>query len=554
MKKIFAICIAVATFMSIWTCQAAEDTREKVYFTPSGIIPEEFAENLDGESTVLITVHSREYTTEAELVCEEGKLEKQKKAITEFLNGFDAVVRENGTENNYRYAEPLDTYEHVGGFEIKAGKKKVRYYCTNNHAITYSGGYDVEDADAIMEYMAESIDGVLSALDGVRDFPLSREKRYEMNFETNTLSSEPGHSIEFTDLEKLEFDVTIDESFAGTAFSDVAEIGEAVHCTIENFLMGRTVYILTLEGSLGKRQFYHEEYSWGFSGGAKLRFCTIYEMENGTAYEVTGGNATSAEIYIGGTTNGDAVETAEVRVEFVTGMPLLTPTNTLQSQQIQYETYRTAEEMADGRNLRTLFGLPTKEDVIAETDKEKEEADTQKEETKDPESSEHTVVLRGTLEDGSVWDYKFNFIAEMSLGIDGKGMPEWYENLGKNVTVTLVGITPTENGVETANHTMIRFKGSEGVRWFNNSLSEPVEREGVRSMDTSYNSLVFFDGLQYVSDWLSHDTIQVQLNFSDNEEMDFLSMNFTIGSKKITVESDEMKCVGGGKVVYEKLW
>ena len=102
---------------------------------------------------------------------------------------------------------------------------------------------------------------------------------------------------------------------------------------------------------------------------------------------------------------------------------------------------------------------------------------------------------------------------------------------------------------------MIRFTGSKDTIWFNNADTIPDNSDSKYIVvDNSYVSLISFDGKERVYNSVNHDTLDTQITFNNDNDMELVSIKIIVGSKSISVESNNIKYIGGGKATYEKLF
>ena len=308
--------------------------------------------------------------------------------------------------------------------------------------------------------------------------------------------------------------------------------------------------MLTLKGNKGKKTFVKEDYSWSFTGGDVLSFLTYHVLENNTSI-IKGSSVKTDIIYIDGSVSDGSVSNVCIYLEPDDQPFKINSTNSIEVENITYEYFGTEEGLKDGRNIYWLFGIPEKEIYIQQQKEESEKYDV---EEQDPERT--VTKVKGVMKDGSVSGYKITFIAEIDVSTSMSDMPKWYTSLGDNVKATLVGFMRTIDGEEVRSYTMIRFSGSKDSVWFDNDTTMPWKKDEGKpiTVDTTYKSLISFDGTEEVYNSVSHDNMSTRMQFTNDENMEVETITLGIGPVDITVKAEDIKYIGGGKATYEKLW
>ena len=353
-------------------------------------------------------------------------------------------------------------------------------------------------------------------------------------------------------VDKIEFDFTVDSSFEGIITNEVADTGKTVNGELEHYTLGSSdYYTLTLGGNIDTISLWNVSYkgldsSSVLSSNIPMSFTSCNRIENGTMLIYDANEMLPDTFLLKG-----KFENSELKSVLIKYTPFSynvvvdnRMSNAVECGNISYEVIK-----VDDNGLSTEFQEKDKETVIKEQIKENEKYDI---EEQDPER--YVTTVKGPRNDGKVYDYKITFVAEVPLDTF-KANADWFKGLGDNVTATLVGFTQTLDGKEIRNYTMIRFTGSKDTIWFNNADTIPDNSDSKYIVvDNSYVSLISFDGKERVYNSVNHDTLDTQITFNNDNDMELVSIKIIVGSKSISVESNNIKYIGGGKATYEKLF
>lgn len=540
MKKIIAFILVVCSLITCTlTCYA-----DKIYYTTRDVKIEDIIERLNVDSSISLKGNSKEYSFDYMFSFNENVLLEQKEATYSFLSKVIELGR--GAQDNYYLSGGYDGHNNVAVCEITiSGLDKYTFTLIDNHTSFWFGGYDIDSPDKLMYYLAVGSLEELSILDTEASAEKTCDEICEINIADGIISSAKGKEQALKEVERVEFDIITDDSYSGTLFEDISNIGSKIHCTIKNFLAGHTIYVLTLDGEKGTKQLFYQNYDWAFNPGDKLQFLTGHYIDEGKL--IIDNNIKYDSIILEGISSNDNITEIKLFLKPDTMPFIINSTNLITAENIEY----TALDTNERRSLNTLFGIPDKQTVIENSKEDKEKYDV---EEQDPER--YTTLVKGVRKDGRVLDYSISFIAEIPLNTDNNNnLPAWYSRLGNNVTATLIGFTQTIDGEENRNYTMIRFSGTKGNAWFNNADTIPMKTEDdTIIVDNSYVSLVSFDGKERVYNSVTHETLDTKITFSNDDNMDLLNIAIKIGNKTISVDSSDVKYIGGGKATYEKLW
>lgn len=353
-------------------------------------------------------------------------------------------------------------------------------------------------------------------------------------------------------VDKIEFDFTVDSSFEGIITNEVADTGKTVNGKLEHYISGnKDYYILTLKGNIDTILFWNVNYrtldsSNKLSSNIPLSFTSCNRVENGTMLTYDSNKIQPDTIFLKSEfKKSDLKEVLIKCIPFSQNIVIdNSMSNAAECEKISYEAVNSSDN-----NLTVEFQEKDKEAVIKEQIKENEKYDI---EEQDPER--YVTTVKGPRNDGKVYDYKITFAAEVPLDTF-RANADWFKGLGDNVTATLVGFTQTLDGKEIRNYTMIRFTGSKDTIWFNNADTIPDNSDSKYIVvDNSYVSLISFDGKERVYNSVNHETLDTQITFNNDNDMELVSIKIIVGSKLISVESNNIKYIGGGKATYEKLF
>lgn len=407
-----------------------------------------------------------------------NSLTEQKAAVENFLDELIKLIEKDGEQcshNSYK-TEGLNTYAYVSILLTeKANYNKFEIEIRDNHVEFFWRGdsvkneltttYDVGNIDEIREFLSNAYDDELAVLSGAANNNWNEDEEiWTINYDKKTLSI-GSQKEEYDVKEKLEFDVKLDSSYEDTILTEIGKKGEKIHATIELLFTGTQYYILTLEGSRGSKQFYHEEKSYGFSGSTNhnLPFETIEVVNDNKMMYLNNSDTKWDFIYI----NGDASDgELEIELEYdyysnQGSVKRIEAPNILKATNVKYSYYGDEKYLDSGRNMFTLFRLPDKEEYITQVQQEMKE-----ESEKETQNPERVITKYKGIDDDMMLGYYINFIAEIPLDFSNGFTPDWYDNLGSNVTATLIGFTGTIDGEDDRHFTMMKLSGDKGDMWF----------------------------------------------------------------------------------------
>ena len=159
------------------------------------------------------------------------------------------------------------------------------------------------------------------------------------------------------------------------------------------------------------------------------------------------------------------------------------------------------------------------------------------------------------MRDGSFHDYRINSVYQLSLEGLGKDLPKWYKDLGSNVSLYLLSFTQVWDLKDRHTYTMVKIEGDDDRVWFINGNAEFGSKpNGGKFAESEYNSLISFDGFERVRNTVNFDSINLSVDFAANEDMDVEKITVDIDGEKLSVPSENITYIGGGKMTYESFF
>ncbi len=370
-------------------------------------------------------------------------------------------------------------------------------------------------------------------------------------------------------VEELTFDFELKEENYRIFFPEIANVGERIKCKIEQFRYyygeyssDDYLYLFTFEGSKGKNVYWDvlgSNFGYTYTKGKLSTYINAY-YENNTLY--LDGKPVYKLSYSGNAENGSVTD-VQMRFSWQVGGPV---TMSIKGENIKYKFYKDDFNFNRKRNLVYLFGM----DEAIELDKlgynpdgTKKEDNEEEKEVKEIDYTRYEKKLK-SVSDRYVFDYNISFLTKNKLDIDLLYAPEWYKNLGDNVTVTVMGLDIVRIFKGEPMHptfsTMVYFEGDEGGQWFELNSSAPSENLSNESKyelgdlyeDQELVSLISFDGVTVIQNLEEYDTVNLRFNYSYNDgTVDFDGIDFRINSEIQEVSVEDMKYIGAGKTMYE---
>lgn len=584
MRKIIsilcAIILCISTAQNSFAYESSDNntSHETIQIATDKIsYDKEILKNISADGKIRTTYLSRKHTMAPTFIFNTANMEEQIKAAENFIDELIKILENGRVDCTHskdfiqNKNEGLDYYVSVDiqltsfsyfVFEIRDNHLS---FCFDYNNFSRSIDCDINNIDEVGAFLINVSNNEFECLDtfGENSNVKTIEEFETINYENQVLTDSNGsNQLEFKQMEKVEFDVTLDDSCYDTFLAEIGNENETIHCTIEQLFSSVSDYILTLEGSKEKKQLWHREYSWGFSGATihNLTFSTAYRVENNKLmrYNLDKGDL----IYIDADSLNNDITNVYLEYTYLqnqgSGAKIIATPNILQCKNIEYEFYGTQKELDRGTNIYTLFGIPEKEIYVQQIQEE-----MKKEEDYTPQDPERYVTkVKGTFGE-DIEDYYLTFIGVIPLDLlESNQLPKWYTDLGENITATLIGFTETINGEDNDNYTMIKFTGSKKDLWFDISSINVCDEmaqgryiaEQKLTVDMEYKSLISFDGTTQIRNTLEYDTVSATVHLSNDGKLTFEGITLNIGGNKTRVNDENINYIGGGKATYEKLW
>jgi len=371
--------------------------------------------------------------------------------------------------------------------------------------------------------------------------------KHKESFLKYSLTSKTVNPSDIVLNERLEFEIEIKKEHEDTILIEFGEVGDVLKCTVEQVsIKGSEKFIFTINGDKGTKSYYTAISGLDLTGGNagnSLEFRNKETYDDGILYNEHITAWKSASFIISGTSEKSEVTDVFVSVE---SRGMGKNLNRISTKNITYEYFYDVNSSVSKRSLHALLGV-TKEDLINKAETENNQQDP----------TNYVTEMRGVYEDGEeIIDFYFSFVAEADIEQLSSSSPEWFEKLGNNVKATIVGVTQTLNGKDRRSYTMIRFTGDNGIKWFDNNVTEPGfdEKNNEYSVYNSFDSLTSFNGFQKVKNTKDYESTSATLYFNNDENRTLNSILSNVGNNKIKVLEKDIKYIGGGKIAYEKLW
>lgn len=205
-------------------------------------------------------------------------------------------------------------------------------------------------------------------------------------------------------IERLTFEIPLNESNGETFFHSFGEVGDRLQCSVDQVSVDtEDLFLLRIENKGGIRETLYTVVSGldfgGGNSGNSLEFTTSLQYDGSDFIRETFVGGKKATISISGSSDGKQVTDVHVSIdsrgmgESVQNMP---------AENIHYEFLGDDTTLNSRRNLYVLFGIE-KEDLI------KDEEDDSEKEQENPDIS--TTNMRGEYLDGEeVIDFYISFI------------------------------------------------------------------------------------------------------------------------------------------------
>ncbi len=358
------------------TVEKTQEVKKETEFDVNEWV-EDIVDDMTEKSYITVGATSKRYYFGHEFKLNKKNLDEQKAVTEKFLKKIFAVSGMNVYDDEHDCRE--ESYDHVFRCSVYVSDAAFDNYdivIQDEHMKFLGECYYVKNTSEILEYVV----GLWGKDFTVFDCASRREQKEpddytgKMDFENSQFVRDNGTTKDFKYREKIEFDIKLDKSFEETVFEEYAKIGEEVHCTIQNLWSGSMFFVLTIDGSKGEGQYWANVRSsslvGGFSGsetGRVLRFLTVNKVDDGVMkiYDRMPMEQYATIEVQGSLKNNDvagvSIQWKPCQSSSNNAVANINPSNSLEGYNIDYEYYGTEEELKDGRNLYTLFGIEEKD-------------------------------------------------------------------------------------------------------------------------------------------------------------------------------------------------
>ncbi len=289
----------------------------------------------------------------------------------------------------------------------------------------YAQCYDLTNVEEIIEYITSAYDNELSDLriyrgayggNGHYNVEAEDKIRATADYE-NQMFYYVELSSKYKLLDKLSFNITLDESWRDSPLEEIAGPNGVVKCTIENLHTGRMHLVLTFEGKYGKKQYFQMDIVTGFSTSSRwLYFTTDSVVEDNKFIQLKARRGFSNDVifFSGGYNNltlswyyhsegqgGYSISDKGIEPRY--GHPqIIESPNPLKCTDMKYEFYGSEKSFEGNNNLNRYLSLPASYEEYAaslgiELEDEEEQSEEQQTEQKEQEEKqdEKDAELKG---------------------------------------------------------------------------------------------------------------------------------------------------------------
>lgn len=498
---------------------------------------------------------------------EQGELEAKTEAVNKFFNSIFNMLESGMTECNHS-AESLKGYhqEKAKGDKMlyirlvtlassTVGKvPEISLEMYDSHIVFQDQAmeFDTTKTKEIIDYALSAYEQDLSCLsfDGKSNFyDLNKENETVLTIDKeNRTMTVNGVTSQYEYVEKMEFDIKNNTSyFPGydTVYNEVANSDEEIHCTVEQYFLKKMYYVLTLEGSKGKKQFVCEISKLGSMStmdSNPLKFYADYVVQDNKFVLLKNVRGLRKEfINVDCRVGWDKQPIVSIKLgPAYSGMTTVRTPSLISGYNFKYEYFWDSKQLGGVNNLYYAFGLRSAEeykDLLRNMQVNEGLVPP-------PQNPEAYVAYHKS----SGITYTINYIAEIPLNITGSSASAWLNGLGSDVKAYLVSFKRIVEGTPWWDYTMIKFEGTQGSIWFEDSetiFSDEANEEGNLLISNSYNSLISFDGVKLVKNTVNFETINTGLVFSPEGDKELKEITIIIDSKEYSVSAEDIKYIGG---------
>lgn len=361
-------------------------------------------------------------------------------------------------------------------------------------------------------------------------------------------------------IDRMTFDINIDNSYYDTEFEEITGGSGIVHCTLTHFFKGRHYFILTLEGSAETREYFLIESGGQFDiqRNPCFEFFCMNRVADGKMVQTYSHDGLPRFKIFGDAKDGSI---KNVRIEYESngcreikksqkdGKQItiqVTPPNPVQAENFEYKLLD-EEALPDETAYAYLFNDVPPSSGTPEP-------------TQDP--TRYKIELRKEY-DTHTEDFYIDLATRYRIDTSVIGTPDWVKEIGadESAEVTFINIVTTENGKYHLDNPTIKIKGKDGEKWFWLSAAQTGRVEGDLSSEVDddrtiwmrLNSCLSFDGFTVIRNMQEYDSISLRFVFTSDEkkELDYMEIDFG-GNRVVKTPAEQINYVGDCNAVYEK--
>lgn len=437
------------------------------------------------------------------------------------INHYANIYVEGGIENSYEFLIE-DNYACISFDTIENKDLKKQYYRISNPKkvidfLARLDGFDYDKEDRIYENIGE----------------VRKEDNVIIDWENMTLNSSPMRLIDV-----LSFEVEVTEKLYHSAFKQIAELGENVKFELKHVegkltseaLNRYNCAIITVSGSKGEfcnRITLEQAYN---KGNICLKGKKDYDGNTSIGY--TGMQRPNWEMYL--YAEGENNEFSSITVKFAYD-PIWDKNDMLrvsaEGKNIEYTQYDINPSLG-GIFFNLQFILTTDYDKLQEITYEV---------FKEAEEKREALGIK-------VGDISVRSISAAKIELDDINAPQWYSNLGGNVSLVLYGITKeTPSGKECM--PMLRFQGDDGFIWFNwSGMTISLVEE---YYEFKWDSIESFDGKKIVKEKTGPEFLIGSMRFDESSCMELMTLN--IGDATVEIKGEDFNTFGKDNLYSDDL-
>ncbi|MBD8947628.1 MAG: hypothetical protein EGR97_09940 [Clostridiales bacterium] len=527
--------------------EAMQHVYEQEELVITDTIPEE-AWELDVNNFVL-DAFSRSVSSQWLSSARKPRIEKE--VIKDFFNGLDKFKLTKTTD-----AAPEDIYQFAQlNLSLQNSSSSKNGYhvllSMQNDILTFNHEYNfrAEDPEGLFEHLGRS-----QFLP--RNANTTEVIYTNYNPKAGTIQKRASDEPEkYRLIDRLTFDLAIDESYYETELEEITGGIGNVHGTLTHFWRGYHFFILTLEGSAETREYFYVDHRWQFESSHDP--CFVFNRRD----QVVDSQLVRLPSKIG---------TAQQNIRLYPDRE----NNSLKNVRLEYESAGCREIRYSSKVLQVPPPNPVQAENFEyelidalETDQtlydylfhEKPEI-TSTPEKQDP--TRYKIELRHEY-DTHTEDFYIDLATKFNINTSVISTPDWVKEIeaDENAEVTFINIASTVNGKYHIDNPAVKIKGADGEKWFWLSSAEYGRLAGDlssgltddRTILLRMRSCLSFDGFTVIRNMEEYDSLSLRFVFTndDKRELDYMEIDFG-GQRVVKTPAEEINYVGDCKAVYEK--